>query len=133
MRDLPWDDAEMQSSVFTGKMVLCCSRPIMLEAMKDPCACYNACQWEFGFSAELLSSAPVLCYSLTALKINVLHLHTRHLPSVTEIRSLLSVQLVLDSESCFHSPSEDHRMLTQCLYLTVGLELIIFPLFLLSL
>lgn len=35
-------------------------------------ACYNACQWESGLCAELFSSAPVLCYILTTLKISVL-------------------------------------------------------------
>lgn len=71
------------------------------------CACYHACQWEFGFCAELFRSAPVLCYILTILKINVLHAPPFCDRDLQSSLGLLSVQVVLDSESCFHSPSED--------------------------
>lgn len=35
VRDLPWDDAEMQSNIFTQKMLFSCSKPVMLEATED--------------------------------------------------------------------------------------------------
>lgn len=88
-------------------------------------ACSNACQWEFGFCAELFSSAPILCQILT-LKISVLQASTFCDRDLQGSLGLLSVQLVLDFKSCFHGPSEDPWMLTQCQFthLIVGLQLI---------
>lgn len=108
VRDLPWDDAEMQSNIFTQKMLFSCSKPVMLEATEDQYWCVLVTMPLSGnLGSEFFSSAPVLCYILMILKMNVLHASVFCDRDLQSSSGLLSVQLVLDSESCFHSPSED--------------------------
>lgn len=67
--DLLQDDAETQSSIFSQKMLLCCSRPVMFEAVKKQCSVHNVLlgtvriSWNLSF--VLNSSAPFLCHTLT--------------------------------------------------------------------